>query len=276
MNISTARVACRRAALVLLIASGVARADDPASDGLTLKDGLPVICTDRPTKANYACAVEDGHFQYEGDIVNDAMLDTGAGSVRTLVFVDPTLKYGIGHGIDLEASIAALETVRSGSHSVSGPGDLYLRVKDEFVDTLGGALQVAAIAFVKAPTAPVGIGNGAVEGGLIAPVNVKIGDKIILTTAPELDRLANAAGNGTHFNTAQLVNIAYAFTPRLTAYGELWADWNFDPEGTTRQSSLDGAVTYLLTAYLQVDVGVNLGLKRSTATQGYLGLSQKF
>ncbi|HLW25480.1 MAG TPA: transporter [Steroidobacteraceae bacterium] len=247
-----------------------------SSTALTVAPDLPVICTDRPTKANYACAVEAGHFQYEADLVISSTLDAPSGRVTTWLIGNPTLKYGIGQGIDLEASVTALEIVHTPGRTVSGQGDLYLRVKDEFINTAGGVTQMAIIPFVKAPTAASGLGNGAVEGGAIAPLNVKLSDTLTLTTAPELDLNAHVQGSGHHLNTAQLINIAYAWTPRLTLYGELWADWDFDPGGMIHQSSFDGAITYLLTAYLQLDAGFDIGLNRSTATQLYLGISQKF
>jgi hypothetical protein len=247
-----------------------------SSTALPVAPDLPAICTDRPTKANYACAVEAGHFQYEADIVSSSILDAPSGRVTTWLIGNPTLKYGIGQGIDLEASIAALEIVHIPGRTVSGQGDLYLRVKDEFINTAGGVTQMAIIPYIKAPTAPSGLGNGSVEGGAIAPLNVKLSDTLTLTTAPELDLNANAQGSGHHLNTAQLINIAYAWTPRLTLYGELWADWDFDPRGMIHQSSVDGAITYLMTSYLQLDAGFDIGLNRSTVTQLYLGISQKF
>jgi hypothetical protein len=36
---------------------------------------LTPICTDRPSKSNYACAVDAGRFQYETDLVNESSLN---------------------------------------------------------------------------------------------------------------------------------------------------------------------------------------------------------
>jgi hypothetical protein len=66
------------AALFVLTASNAAaQTSDPAPDkaGYTLFDPTPddqmrAFCTDRPPKANAACTVDAGHFQYESDIVN--------------------------------------------------------------------------------------------------------------------------------------------------------------------------------------------------------------
>jgi hypothetical protein len=130
---------------------------------------------------------------------------------------------------------------------------------------------------VKAPTARLGIGNGAVEGGALMPVSYKINDKLTLTSVPELDLFKDTLTNGRHTNTAQLLNLAYSLPANVTAYAEVWGDWNFDPAGTIRQSSADVAATWGATKYLQFDAGLNFGLNRQTpGVQAYVGISQKF
>jgi|SRR5208282_5790026 len=47
----------------------------PDKSGYTLFDPTPddqlrAFCTDRPPKANAACIIDAGHFQYESDIVD--------------------------------------------------------------------------------------------------------------------------------------------------------------------------------------------------------------
>src|SRR5271155_2378567 len=63
---------------VVMASNAVAQTtSDPGPDksGYTLFDPTPddqmrAFCTDRPPKANAACTVDAGHFQYEADIVN--------------------------------------------------------------------------------------------------------------------------------------------------------------------------------------------------------------
>lgn len=54
--------------------------------------------------------------------------------------------------------------------------------------------QATILPYIKAPTAPTGVGNGAVEGGFILPVNYKLSDNPTLTTMPELDFLKERFG----------------------------------------------------------------------------------
>lgn len=243
---------------------------------------LSGICTDRPTKSNYACTVDAGHFQYEADIANSSFLRLDGVSTDTWLIANPTLKYGLSPDIDIEGSISPLAIVRTRDRSgneqtIAGVSDLNLRLKYEFLNQNEGALQASILPYVKVPAARAGIGNGAVEGGVLLPVNYKLGDSLTLTTVPEADFYKDSIGSGRHVNTAQLINLGIALPGSFTVYAELWSDWNFDPAGTIRQYSADGAVAYGVTQYLQLDAGVNFGLNRSTPdVQAYVGVSQKF
>ena len=257
-------------------------AGDAAAATAAASTELPAICTDRPTKSNYACTVEAGHFQYESDVFNGSFQRLHGTTTDVYLATNPTFKYGVAKDLDVEANIVPYEVVHThdkfgDSSTVEGVGDLYLRVKWNFANTADGKLSVSAIPYVKAPIARAGIGNGAVEGGLILPVNYKLTDKITLTTVPEVDDFKDSVGTGRHVNTAQLVNVGYSLPYNLTAYGELYGDWNFDPAGTIRQYTADFALAWGITKYLQVDTGVNFGLNRyAPGVQAYVGVSQKF
>lgn len=243
---------------------------------------LSSICTDRPTKSNYACTVDEGHFQYEADVFNGSSLRLNGVTTDTWLVVNPTLKYGLTPNIDIEANFSPLAIVRThdnagGGQTLTGVSDLYVRMKYEFLNSDGGNLQATILPYVKAPTARIGIGNGAVEGGVLLPVNYKLTDLVTLTTVPEIDVFKDAIGNGRHVNTVQLINLGVSLPNGFTLYGELWGDWNFDPAGTSRQFSADAALAYGVTPYLQLDVGANFGLNRYTpGAQVYVGVAQKF
>ena len=242
----------------------------------------PAICTDRPTKSNATCTVDAGRFQLESDLFNGASLHIAGATIDTYFVTNPTLKFGLDKTIDIEVNIAPFEVVRtrdaSGSAStLGGVGDLYLRLKDNLYNSADGAFSVTTIPYVKAPTARDGIGNGAVEGGVLFPVSRKLTDKLTFLTVPEIDALADSTGGGRHLNTAQLVNLAYGLPMNVTVYGELWGDWNFDPGRTIRQYSADIAVAWGAGAALQFDGGLNFGLDKQTpGVQVYVGISRKF
>lgn len=285
-------LALRMGAASLLVANGRVDAQElssvaaevsisAASTSEVGSASLSAICTDRPSKSNYACTVEAGHFQYEADLVNGSFLHQGDQTIAIWMIVNPTLKYGVTDNVDVEANMTVLEIVRTRAtagrkDTLMGVSDLYLRVKYEFAN-LPNVLQAAIIPYVKAPTARAGIGDGAVEGGWLLPVNYEPNSVLTMTVMPEADVYQNSVGSGYHLNTSQVLTLAFNLPRNLTLYTELWQGWNFDPAGTIQQRSIDFALALLPTNYLQLDAGVNVGLNRTTPqVQAYLGLSQKF
>jgi hypothetical protein len=225
--------------------------------------------------------VDAGHFQYETDLYNGTFQRVGGVSTQTDLIANPTLKYGVSPKVDLELNMTLYEDVSvhgiGGKSDLSGVGDLYLRVKANVYSSPKGVLTASVIPYVKAPTARLGVGDGAVEEGILAPVSYKINDLLTLTSVPELDILKNTIGNSRHSNTAQLLNLAYSLPRSITVYGEVWGDWNFDPAGVVAHASADFAAAWGATPYLQFDAGLNLGLNRATpGAQVYIGVSQKF
>ncbi len=237
------------------------------------------ICADRPTKSNNACTVDPGAWQLETDLFNGTFQRAGGVTTDTWLLTNPTLKYGLAENWDIEANLVPYEIVRvhnaAGTRTLSGVGDLFLRVKYDAIPQ--GAVQVGFLPYVKLPTARDGIGNGAVEAGVSVPVNIALSNVWSLGVSPEFDALKDANGGGRHFNTSQTVVVGYALPGDLTLNAELWGDWNADPAGTVRQYSADFGVAKLLTKTFQIDGGVNFGLNRATPdVQLYAGLATKF
>jgi hypothetical protein len=284
------------AIMALSMVAGVARADDapaaspPDKSGFSLADPTPeadlrAFCTDRPTKSTGPCTVDAGHFKYESDVFNITYDTSGGADTTTVLYTNPTLKLGLTNTMDAEINIAPWETVTSKDRATgrtttaSGVGDLFLRLKANLLGDDGGDVAVALVPYVKIPTAPNGVGNGAVEGGLIVPIQVNLPANWSLTIDPEGDALKNAVGQGDHFNMSGLLSFSRPVSKTLTLSLEVWSDVNFDPGGTVTQASLDLGAAWIPAAHpnFQLDGGVNLGLNNQTpAAQAYVGVSQRF
>lgn len=259
----------RALGVVLLLATSTAAAQDE----------LQAICTDRPTKSTGTCTADAGHLQIEADLASFSELKLAGSRSSTLLVLNPTLKFGLSPRLDVELNGAAYVQMHShdgsGNHTVRGSGDLYFNLKQKLYT--GAVLEVALMPLVKAPTARRALGNGAWEGGVLLPLVARLSDEWSLNLSPELDRKANADGGGHHWNTAQLVNLGRTLAHQITVSAELWADWDSDPGGGSRQVSFDVGGAWLLSRDLQLDGGVNLGLNRVTpGVQAYLGLSERF
>ena len=105
----------------------------PLSAQTTVPTEAP-ICTDRPTKSNFACTVPKGLVQIEADAFN--WLTNSAGGVRTdqFLFTNPTFKYGLSGSSDIQLNWVPFTRIRNretvGKVSTqSGIGDVTVRFK---------------------------------------------------------------------------------------------------------------------------------------------------
>jgi len=238
------------------------------------------ICTDRPTKSNFACTVPNGQVQIEADGFN--WLSNSAGGARTdqLLFTNPTVKFGLSDSSDIQLSWVPFTRIRSRDAAdrvttQTGVGDVTLRFKQRLTDP-AAAFQLALLPFVKLPTARLGIGNGEVEGGVAVPMNYSVPGGWTITLGPQLDVLADFDGDGHHLGLTGLVNLAKQIGA-FTLYNELWTSQNFDPSGTVRQYSYDVSLAWLPKPVLQFDIGANIGLNAATPDLvAYVGVSTRF
>jgi hypothetical protein len=245
-------------------------------------DQMRSFSTDRPTKSNVPYTVDAGHFQYETDLISFTHQVTGSVRTDTLLIPNPTFKVGITNNADFEvnAPIAGIRTVNTAtglSGTLWSVGDTFVRSKVNLWGNDGGDTAAALIPYVKAPSAPLGIGNGAVEGGLIGPVAVSLPDNFTLLLVPEIDVLKDNSDNGRHGNYIFDVNLSREVIKNVTAFVELWSEYNADPTQRATLASFDIALAWVFLANTQLDFGANFGLTSATpAIQVYAGLSQRF
>jgi hypothetical protein len=282
--------------LLAAMATTAAWADDaptaPAPDksGYTLFNPTPdsaerSFCTDRPTKSTGTCTVDAGHFQIESDVFNATFDRSGGQDTETYLFTNPTVKLGVANTVDVELNLVPYEEIHvkdraSGVRThMEGVGDLFARVKINLIGDDGGDFALALAPFIKAPTASGGVGNGAVEEGLVIPMQVNLPLNWSLTIDPEIDGLKNAADNGRHVNISGLLSFSHPWGKAVTLSVEVWSDVNFDPLVTTRQYSFDLGAAWIPQSHpnFQLDGGVNIGLNNVTpGVQAYVGVSQRF
>jgi len=238
------------------------------------------ICTDRPAKANAVCTVPTGKWQLESTVAGWSRLEGGGGRTEGFTLGSSFLKLGLSKQSDLEIGITPfvhVQTKAGGSESnASGFGDLIVRYKRRLTGE-GSKVQVAAIPFVKLPTASSSIGNGKVEGGLALPISFALAGPVTATLGPEVDFNADSDGRGRHLALVNLISLSAPIAPKVTFVAELWSNINFDPAGTARQVSADAAVAYLVNRRFQLDAGANVGLTHDTPdVEIYVGASVLF
>jgi hypothetical protein len=273
--------------VVKKVAKSTARKTKPDKSQYWLLNPVPAdqmrsFSTDRPPKANVPYTVDAGHFQYETDLVNFTHQVVGSVHTDTLLVPNPTLKVGVTNNVDLEVNtpfvgVHSFNATTVVSNTFWNIGDTFVRSKINLWGNDGGDTAAAVIPYIKAPSAPPGIGNGAVEGGLIGPVAVSLPSNFTLLLVPEVDVLKDSADGGYHGNYVLDVNLSHELIKNVTGYVEFWYDYNADPTQRANLASVDLAVAWVFLPNVQVDFGANIGVTNATpAIQVFAGLSQRF
>ena len=239
------------------------------------------ICAARPGKSTPACTVPAGHFQLETGLADWSAGEIGGERDTSLVIGETTFKYGLSDRSDIEVDVAPWQrsTSRGGGfrERASGIGDVTVAYKRQLT---GGeaAVQIAALPYVKIPTAKRALGNGKWEAGLLVPIGVSIANSpLSIGLTPELDWAADGDGHGHHAAMVQVASLGWQANDKLSLSAELWGQWDWDPAGTGKQASADGSVAYLLSDNVQIDAGANFGLNRQTPdVELYAGVSKRF
>lgn len=235
------------------------------------------ICADRPGKGTGTCTVPAGHWQVETGLADWSLQKSGGARESLLAVGETALKYGLTGRSDIALDVTPWQRASAGADRASGFGDLVVSYKHRLTAD-DAAVEVAVLPLIKAPTAKHSLGNGKWEGGLLIPIAYAIpGTAFSLGMTPEVDWAADADGRGHHAAMAQVAGFGWQASERLNLSAEIWGQWDWDPARTTRQASADGALAYLLSDSVQLDVGANVGLNRVTPdVEIYGGVSKRF
>jgi hypothetical protein len=240
-------------------------------------EGKP-ICPDRPSRGTSPCTVENGHAQFELGLFDDSFQHRSGVTTDTDNVGSLLAKWGAGERIDLEAGMAFYQELRmhdaSGTQTLRGIGDLFLHAK--YNPLADGVFALVLDPFLKLPAATGGLGNGAVEGGMVLPMAYDLGNNWSLAMTPEVDLQRDGWGNGYHANLVDVVGLGHGFGA-FTLGVEIWSSQNLEPAGTVSQYSFDLDAAWLANNNLQLDGGLNVGLNRATPDlEIYFGISRRF
>jgi len=247
--------------------------------GATPDSLLRELSTDRPDLTESPYTVDAGHVQVEMDLVAYARDEAGGARAESWAVAPINMKLGLTHSADLQVIVEThrrdrLTDLATGARSEArGVGDVTVRLKRNLWGNDGGGTAAALMPFVKVPTADGALGNGSVEGGLIAPLTVAMPAGFGLGIMGEADWLEDADGDGHHLEWIGTATVGRDVAGPFGAFVEIAAAARPAREGK-EIVTLDLGVTAALTPNAQLDGGVLLGVSDAAEDRAlFLGLS---
>ena len=252
----------------------------------TPDDQMRAFTPERPTLALVPFTVDAGHFQYESDLFNYTHTNyLGTGTISYLT-ADPTVKLGLTNWIDFEVDFNGYLNTATHSNlngalisNGHGFGDTIFKTKFNIFGNDGGTFALAVIPFLKAPSAAPGLGNGLVEGGVVAPLQINLPQDYTLILETEIDALKNVNDDRRHANFANLACLSHALpyiSKDLSLSVEFFSSVGTD-SGLPAVYTFDLGLAYLILPNVQLDAGANFGLTKASPDMNiYTGISARF
>jgi hypothetical protein len=265
-------------------------ADVPDKSGYNLfnptpDDEMRKFTPDRPGKGYSVRTIDAGHVELETDFVSYTYSRYLGITTHSFEAFDPNLKIGITNWADFEIQFNGLQSQRSFDGATgatvalgAGFGDVFLRTKINLFGNDSGPVGLAIIPYVKVPSSVPVISNGAVEGGLIAPLALRLPQDYIVTLMTEVDQLKNADDGRRYTNFVNLIGVSHPLpgVEGANAMLELYSSAGTDP-ASPQIYTFDAAMNFRLDKHTILDVGLNLGLnKAAPKAQIYSGISVRF
>ena len=247
----------------------------------TPRELMRELSTDRPDQTESPYTVDAGHFQIEMDMVSYTHDRAGGITTESFVIAPVNFKAGLLNNVDVQFVLDSHVSERTKATALpatrtSGGGDLQTRLKINLWGNDGGDTALAVMPFVKWPTAKSTLGNGHVEGGVILPLSISLGERFGLGLMTEVDFLRDDAGGGHHTDYVNSITISCDVTERLGAYVEFFTVISTE-QGSDWTGQFDLGATYGLTPNVQFDAGANIGVTRSAPDwQPFVGVTVRF
>lgn len=258
---------------VLTISISSAQAADDKSQ-YTLFNPTPQnlmreMSTDRPDKTESPYTVDAGRFQFEADLVNFTRnRDTNDGAntkTRAYDVMAINAKAGLLHNLDIQFVVETLKYDKTTDFDAgttekkSGFGDITTRLKYNVWGNDGGTTALGIMPFVKFPTNSDDLANDDIEGGVIVPLAVDLGNGWGMGLMTELDINKDEDDSGYHAEYVNSITFSREMTEAMGMYAEFFTSKSSE-SGADWANTLDFGITYGIGDNVQLDAGVNIGV----------------
>ena len=223
------------------------------------QDGL---VADRPDFTEATTTVGRGVFQIEFGYTLGRDSQDGT-TILTHSFGEPLLRAGVlAEWLELRlgaSPVAQRTTAESSRHSEAGLEDLYLGVKLELTRQHGILPATAILPQMTVPTGSGGFSNGRSLPGVNFLYSWDATDEVSLAASTQVNQAVGDSGDG-YAEWAQSVSAGLALGARNGLYGEWYAFFRAEPEGTRVEHYVNGGLSWLATDDVQWDIRVGAGL----------------
>jgi hypothetical protein len=248
--------------ILILLAASLAHADE-----------LRSLNTNRPSRTEVATTVDKAHLQIETDFAN-YVSDT-AGEAWALGGTN--LRFGISRKDEVELTVFPyIHQHLTGQRWQNGLSDTTLAVKHNFIGNEGGPIILAFMPYVQLPTHQDQLGSNDIEGGVVLPFSLELGESDELLSMMKAGR--TRATTDTTYVTIFDSTLMYwhAFDKQWSAYAEFYNEASSDSEALW-VATADVGVSFLLNPNFQLDLAGAFGLTRASDDANVLsGFSVRF
>lgn len=241
------------------------------------RNRLRPLRPDRPGVTESPFTVDAGHFQTETDALRVVNEREGTSRGRELKVAYTTLKMGLSRRTDIQVEMPLYkvqkerEAGETNWQRQASFGDVSVRLKHNFLgDDQEGPVAMAVVAYTRLPTGGK-TGSGAVEGGLIVPVNIELPHRFNLDLQVQGD-LNYDREQGEHYaRVMPSIALDHEFTDVFSFLVEGVTQW--DAQRRDWRSSLNLAPIFSLNDNLQVDFGTHLALSKEMDREFFVGFT---
>ena len=258
----------------------------PDKSGYNLFNPVPEnlmrdLSPDRPDATESPYTVDAGHFQLEMDFVNFTYDKTDGTTTKAWQVGDFNFKAGLFNNVDLQLvydNYLNVQTENSSGHSAtqSGFGDFTTRLKINLWGDDGGTTAFALLPYITFPTATDGLGDNAVEGGVIFPLSVNLPYDFDLSLETAASYIKNEDDGGYHEEFTASASVDHQIVGKLSAFLEFFS--NFTTESHAGWiGTVDTGLEYLVTKNIQLDCDCYFGVTPAAADYNpFCGITVRF
>jgi len=272
-----------------LIASGTWAQEAPAPDksGFNLFNPVPEysmrdLSPDRPDATESPFTVDAGHYQLEMDFANFTHDKTGGTTTKTWEAGDFNLRIGLFNQLELSLifdnylQVHTDDRVTGTSMTQSGVGDFTSRLKINLWGDDGGRTAFGLLPYVKFPTSTDGLGNNAVEGGMIFPLAVSLPHDFDLSLETAASLMKNNDNGGYHEEFIASASLDHQIIGKLNGFVEFFSNFTTASHAGW-VGTVDTGLEYLVTKNIQLDLDCYFGVTPAAADYNpFCGITVRF